>query len=118
MSTSALCGMNGSITGTSALEINAWEITLTVDTPEATSFDSNGWKERVACLEGATGTFTSIGASSTTGLHAGCVFKTAPAAGMTVTGDVIITRISDGTPVDGIVTFNHEFTFTGAPVVS
>jgi len=111
--TAALCGMNGSITGTSALEMVSWEITLTIDAPEATSFASAGWKERVPCLMGATGTFRSIGQSSTVGLHTTCVFKCS-GAGPQVGGDIIISRIAVGTPVDGIVTFDHDFTFTGS----
>ena len=114
MSTSAICGSGGSVTGaTGATEINFWEITQTVDAIEATSFDSSGWKERVACLKGASGTFRSLGESSTIGAHAGCAFKDA-AAGYTISGAIIINRITIGTPVDGIVSFNHEFVFTGA----
>jgi len=114
MSTAALCGYNGSVTGTNALEIAVWEIDLNIDTPDATSFDSQGWKERVPCLEGATGTFKSIGLASTPGLHAGCTFKCS-GGGPTVSGDIIINSIGDGTPVDGIVTFEHGFVFTGCP---
>ena len=114
MSTAALCGMNGTLTGTSALEVAAWEINLTNDAPDATSFESNGWKERVPCLIGANGTFKSIGQSSTVGLHAGCNFTTG-GGGSTISGDIIISRITIGTPVDGIVTFDHEFVFTGCP---
>ena len=113
MSTAALCGMNGSITGaTGATEISYWEITQTIDVPDATSFTSVGWKERVPCLKGATGNFKSIGASSTIGAHAGCVFKDA-LAGYTISGSIIISKITISTPVDGIVSFNHDFSITG-----
>lgn len=114
MSTAAICGYSGTIASSGgALEITNWEVTLTVDTPEATSMASAGWKERVPCLKGATGNFRCLGASSTVGLHAGAIFKTAPADGMSISGDIIISRITVGTPVDGLVSFAHEFTFTG-----
>ena len=114
MSTNAICGWAGSITGaTGALEITYWEITLVVDTPEATSFASNGWKERVPCLQGGSGTFRSLGASSTVGKHAGVQFKSAPSAGLTISGDIVISKIAVGTPVDGLVSFVHDFVFTG-----
>ena len=107
--------MNGSVSGaTGATEVTEWEIIQNVDAQEATSFDSAGWKERIACLKGATGSFKSIGASSTVGTHAGCVFKDAQIGGYTISGTIIISRITVGTPVDGIVNFNHEFSFTGA----
>jgi len=113
MATNALCGMGGSVAGaTGALEITNWEITQTIAAQEATSFASNGWKERIACLKGATGNFKSIGASSTVGKHAVCVFKDA-AAGYTISGAIVISKIQVSTPVDGIVSFNHDFTVTG-----
>lgn len=114
MSTQSYCGMNGSITGaTGALEISNWNITLNVDAQDATSFASAGWKERIACLKGGSGTFRCIGASSTVGLHADCTFKDKPAAGVSIEGDIVISKIDVGTPVDGIVTFVHTFNFTG-----
>jgi hypothetical protein len=119
MSTASVCGYTGSVSGIGGLtEVTNFEITLTVDISEATSFDSGGWKMRIPCLQGATGTFRCVGVSSTVGLHAGCTFKTANAGGMTIAGDIIISRIAVGNPVDGMVTFVHDFTFTGPITVS
>lgn len=112
MATSALCGYSGTVTNAGAsTEVTQWEITLNVDAQEATSFESDGWKERIACLKGGSGTFRSIGTSSTVGAHASAAFKTA-SAGLTITGNIIITRIDVETPVNGIVSFNHSFNFT------
>ncbi len=98
MATNSLCGMGGSVTGaTGATEVYFWEITQTVDAIEATSFDSDGWKERIPCLIGATGTFKSQGSSSTVGAHAGCTFNDA-AAGYTNTGNIVISNIAVSTP--------------------
>ena len=115
MATTSLCGYNGSVTGaTGALEIQYWEINQNVDAQEATSFDSAGWKERVACLKGATGNFRSIGHPSTISGTKACVFKDQQVGGYTISGNIIITKIGHSTVVDGIVTFPHDFTFTGA----
>lgn len=110
MATASVCGSTGNVTGTGAVEISFWEITLTQDAVEATSFASAGWHERVACLLGATGNFRSIGGSSTVGAHTAAFTAT----GLSIGGDILISKITVSTPVDGIVTFNHEFSFTGA----
>lgn len=108
-----MCGLSGTVTGpTGATEVTQWDVTLNVDAQEATSFSSSGWKERIACLKGGSGTFRSIGDSSTVGAHSGS-FKT-NAAGLTIGGNIIITKIDVETPVNGIVSFNHSFNFTGA----
>jgi hypothetical protein len=113
--TNAICGWGGSVTGSGgALEITNWEITLGVDTPEATSFTSAGWKERVPCLQFASGNFRSIGQYSSAGLHAEATFKSKSSGGMTIHGDIVISKIGIGTPVDGIISFVHDFVFTGA----
>jgi len=115
MSTAALCGYGGTITGAGGTEIKSWEVSQTVDVQEATSMDSAGWKERIPCLTGANGTFVTVGTSSTVGVHAGCAFKDkASGGGYTISGDIIINSITIGTPVDGLVSFNHAFVFTGA----
>jgi len=117
MSTAALCGMSGSVTGaTGALEIFSWEIVQTIDAIEATSFDSAGWKERIACLKGASGSFKSQGASSTVGKHVSAVFKDAQVGEYTISGNIVISKITIETPVADKITFNHEFNFTGTIV--
>lgn len=117
MATASICGLGGSVTGTGATEIYKWEVTINKDAIEATSFDSAGWKERVACLIGASGTFSSRGSHSTVGLHAGTAFKTS-ASGVAITGDIVISKITVSTPVDNIVNYDHTFVFTGLPVCS
>lgn len=109
----ALCGYAGFITGAGGTEVVSWEVTQTVEAVDATSMSSAGWKERVACLRGASGNFKTIGTSSTVGLHGTCTFTDA-IGGYSIAGDIIINKISPNTPVDGIVSFTHDFTFTGA----
>jgi hypothetical protein len=113
MGTASICGYAGSITGPGSSEVTNWEITLNLDAQDATSMASAGWRERIACLKGASGTWRSIGTSSTVGKHASCTFKDTPTGGISIVGDIVISKITVGTPVDGIVSFVHDFTFTG-----
>ena len=113
MSTAALCGLSGTVTGpTGVTECTNWEATLNVAAEDATSFNSDGWRERIACLKGGSGTFRSIGHPSVVGAGTGS-FKTS-ATGLTIGGAIIITKIDTETPVNGIVSFAHSFNFTGA----
>lgn len=117
--TAALCGMGGVVTGAgAATEITNWQITRTIDLQDATSFASAGFKERVGCLKGATGTFNSIGSKSLAGLTTGVAFKTAAAGGFVISGNVIITKAEVVTDVNGLITYAHNFVFTGAVTAS
>ena len=112
MSTAALCGLGGSITGSTATEISSWEVTLHQDTPEVTSMDgSAGWKEFIACLKGASGTMVTY-KHPTVGLHTNCTF-TDSAGGYDIVGDIIINKIDDANPVEGAIAFTSDFVFTG-----
>lgn len=112
MTTAALCGYGGSVTGAGTnLEVRDWEITIHLDTPEVTSMESGGWKERIGCLKGATGSLNS-NKKPTIGAHAGASFHDS-VAGYHIDGDIIINRIVDTTPVDGAVSYTSDFVFTG-----
>jgi hypothetical protein len=115
MATSALCGSTGSITGVT--EITAWDITLNVDTPEATSMASEGWKERVPCLRGGSGSMKTI-VKKITGPYNGVAFKSSASGGITVTGNIIVNKCTPNTPVDGIITYTSDFIFTGSITAS
>ena len=120
MSTAALCGMNGTVTGVTGItEITRWQIDQTIDALDATSMSSAGWKERIACLKGATGSFTTIGDEGVVGPDASAVFDTkSGAGGYSISGNIIISKITINTPVDGVVSFDHEFVFTGTITVA
>ena len=110
MSTNALCGFGGSVTGTDATEIKEWTITINQNTSDATPFSVTGWKFFVPCLKGASGSFKS-NAPASIGSVAGTFI--AGATGVTISGQIIINKVTDTTPVDGIVTFSNDFVFTG-----
>lgn len=115
MATAALCGTTGSITGvTGTTEVTKWSITRTIEAIEATSMASAGWKERVACLKGATGNFTCIGTRPGVGPYASASFKTAAIGGLTISGAIIVTKVGVTTDVNALVSYDVDFTFTGA----
>lgn len=120
MATAALCGMSGTVTGiTGITEITKWTVDQTIDALDATSMASAGWKERIACLKGATGTFTTVGDEAAVGPDASAVFDTkSGVGGYSISGDIIITKVTINTPVDGVVSFDHEFVFTGTITVA
>jgi hypothetical protein len=75
------------------------------------------WVERVSCLTGATGTAKCY-QKGTIGGPVAASFKTAATGGATISGNIIIDDITCETPVDGLVTFDHSFKFTGTVTVS
>jgi hypothetical protein len=119
MATSALCGSGGVVTGVGSVsEVTRWTIDQTIEALDATSMASNGWKERIACLKGATGSFTCVGVAPAVGPDASVTFKTASVGGYTISGGIIISKVTVNTPVDGVVSFDAEFVFTGTITVS
>jgi len=118
MATSALCGMAGTVTGSGGgTEITRWTIDQTIEALDATSMASAGWKERIACLKGATGSYSCVGGSPSVGPATGS-FKTKSSGGYSIGGAIIVSKVTINTPVDGVVSFDAEFTFTGTITVS
>lgn len=118
MSTAAICGAMGSVTGVTGLtEVTNWQINLTMDSLDATSFSSEGWKQRVGCLVGATGTFDSIGeeAGVAPGPYATAEFLTGDSPALSVSGAIIVTERNVQADVNGVIKISHSFVFTGQP---
>lgn len=117
MATSALCGTGGVVTGTTSTEITKWSVDQTIDAQEATSMSSLGSRERIACLKGATGSFEAL--DSVTDLGSVTIaLKTKTSGGYAISGTAFITKITITTPADGIVTYAHEFTFSGVITIA
>ena len=111
MSSSAICGLGGTLTGlTGATEIQSWQINQTVDALDATSMASNGWGENIACLLGATGSVKTLHAFNT-GPYA--ISATTGTSKYTIAGNVIVTKVTCETPVEGLVSYAGDFVFTG-----
>jgi len=112
MSTSAVCGYSGTVTGPAGVtEVTQWEVTLNVAAEEATSMASGGFKEKIACLRSGTFTFRSIGHAAAMGA---CSISLSTGHGLTIGGSGIVSKCDIETPVSGIVSYNHSGTFTGA----
>jgi hypothetical protein len=96
MSTVAISGKNGSVavtggTGGVGSEVKNWETSIEVDLQDATSFDSGGWKEFVAGLQGATGSLTAVGSIPTIGSVTTLTLETGSTAGdLKITGAAFI----------------------------
>lgn len=111
--TSAKCGYTGTTSiGTEVVDFN---INLLQDVVEATSLDSNGLKESIACLKSAEGDFTTIVPSGTVGSRLGVAFS---AATETITFDLLINNIVVSATVDGRCSYKYSFVSTGEIVIT
>ncbi len=118
MATAALCGMGGVVTGSGGgTEVTKWTVDQTIEALDATSMASAGWKERIACLKGATGNYSCVGAEPSVGAATGS-FKTKSTGGYNIGGAIIVTKVTVNTPVDGVVSFDCDFTFTGTITIT
>jgi len=109
----AIAGYTGLVDG-ACNEIKSWEVTITTEMLEATDFCSNGWREFIAGLKGATGSITSTerysGSSTITLANS--------AGGVSISGDVLWNEESFENTVDGIIEYAQSFTFTGEATVA
>ena len=113
MPTPAIAGKTGTIDGTCG-NVKSWEITLTTDMLDGTDFCSNGWREFVEGLKGATGTITSTARYS----GGSTIVLANTAGGVTISGNVFWHEETISNMVDGIMEFSQGFTFTGAVTIT
>lgn len=109
----AISGKTGTVDG-ACNSIKSWEVTISTDMLDATDFCSNGWREFVEGLKGATGTITSTErytGSSTISLANS-------AGGVTISGSVLWNEESITNDVEGLVEYTQNFTFNGAVVIA
>ena len=108
----AISGKTGRIDG-ACNELKSWSVTITTDMLDVTDFCSDGWREFIEGLKGATGDITSTerytGASSVTLDNS--------AGGVSISGDVFWNEETITNEVDGIIEYSQSFTFTGAVTV-
>lgn len=117
--TTAISGHDGSFTGpTGVVEITQWKVDLSVAELDATNMSSAGWMEYIEGLKGASGSATTQGtAVPARGLSA-ATLKTKSTGGASITGSVLVRRVSVNNPVNGKVTYDLDFIFTGSVAVS
>ena len=115
MSSNALCGTGGTVTGTDATEVRSWSITLDVQVADATSFDSLGYVERIACLKGASGEFVSVGDPASVGPASATFAVAGSGSGCSIGGDILITKVSIDVKADSAdpITYTMSFVFDG-----
>ena len=109
MATASKCGSTGSVNGFG--EIIKWTLNLNQEALEATSMDSGGVKEYIACLKSADGSFSSLVPGGAIGAHAGVTFTNDLDSW---TMDIIITDLKTTVDVNAVVSFEHTFESTGA----
>jgi hypothetical protein len=108
--TNALCGTSGSITGAGLTEVQDWKVKISQDTYDATNMTtSEGWVEKVGCVIRGNGSAKALNKPTmgpgTILLEVGNVYS--------ISGDCIVTDATENSPVDGLITFDTDFTFTG-----
>jgi len=107
----AICGKNGTVNGSGAT-IRSWSINIETDLLDATTMGSNGYREYIECLTGATGSLTA------TERFAGGATISLENTNTTYGGTVKFGTEAVETPVEGLVLYTHDFTFSGSVVVA
>jgi len=117
--TTAIAGHGGSLVGpTGVTEIVSWSADVTQEALDATSMASTGWREFIIGLSGVTGSASCQGSAiPTAGASAGTL-KTKATGGSTLTGSVLISRVGVSVPVDGKITYDVDFSFTGSVAIA
>ena len=119
-------GKAGTVTGTAGTgdiggEITEWSADLTVESLEATNMAGGGFFDSVPGIRKCTGSFTAL--SSTQVPAEGTVVDLEVANGVTpgqrkITGDALITNVSQTTPVQGsTISYTATFEYRGSFVV-
>lgn len=118
MSTASLSGKTGSAEGQSGnvTEVRKWEATLAADMLDATSFASEGWREKIAGLQSVSGSLEAVGnkafimADSLTPFELTLVTA---AGGPSIVGDALLSNIKIVSEAAGEVVFTANFESTG-----
>ena len=124
MATTAISGKGGTLTSTDssgtldATEITSWEVAITTEALEATSMASDGWKEFIEGLSGATGSFECVGIKPVQGTKSVVTFSIDDSGTLEIEGTIIVSEVNTSTPHDGVVTYRANFSFTGEVTVT
>ena len=113
MATVAIAGKTGTVDGVCG-EVKSWEVTLTTDMLDGTTFCSNGWREFVEGLKGATGTVTSTSRYT----QSTPITLANTAGGVSIAGEVLWHEETISNDVEGIMEYSQGFTFNGAVTIS
>ena len=114
--TTAIAGYSGSITGpTGFTEVTQWKLSISQDKLDGTNMSSAQYKEYVGGLSGAEGTATTQGTViPARGTLSAATLKTKTTGGATITGSILVDKVDVGVPVEGKVTYDISFVFSGS----
>jgi len=121
--TVSIAGFGGSVTlGSALVEVNQWKLSLTTDKLDATNMGSAQYKEYIAGLSGAEGSLTCQGTADPPALSTSTLvaisLKTKSTGGATIAGSGLVKSVSINTPVDGKVSYDVSFVFSGSVGIS
>jgi hypothetical protein len=123
MANLSVSGKLGTITGvTGVTEISDWNVSIESEALDATSKNSQGWKEHILGLQSASGSIKAFGNAMpplpTDAIQTVTLALVTDAdLSVTITAEAILSNIDVSSPM-GVVEFSADFTFTGEVVVS
>lgn len=121
MTTAALAGKGGSVTGVGTItEIKRWTCAIRTAMLDATSMASSGWEEFIAGLQGATGSLTAVGDEPppTDGASVSLSLKSDSGDKITIAGTAYLSNVNFEVDHAGIVTYTADFQFSGTVTVT
>ena len=110
----AISGKTGQVNGL-CNSIKSWEVNVTTDMLDVTDFCSDGWREFIEGLSGATGSLVATEAFTLAGPAA--LALTNSAGGLSISGDAYLNETGVSNAVDGSMEYNYSFTYTGEVTV-
>jgi hypothetical protein len=118
--TAAISGYSGSISaGTGWTEVTQWKLSVSQDKLDGTNMSSAQYKEYIGGLSGAEGTATTQGTViPARGTLSACTLKTKSTGGATIAGSILVDKVDVGVPVDGKVTYDVSFAFSGSVTIT
>jgi hypothetical protein len=118
--TTAIAGYGGSISGpTGFTEVAQWKLSISTEKLDSTNMGSSQYKEWIGGLSGAEGSATTQGTViPARGTLAACTLKTKSTGGATIAGSIMVDKVDVGVPVDGKVTYDISFVFSGSVTIT
>jgi len=113
--TTAKAGCGGSIDGPDGAEVRKWDVTVSQELLDVTSFASDCWRTFIGGVKSGTGSYEGVGAAlPSIGSTANAIFL----VGVTEVfkGDILISDVNVVTDVGAEVVYNATFSFCGAIV--
>jgi hypothetical protein len=112
MTSNAVCGYTGTVTGLSgAGEVTKWELVLTVEDHDVTSMSSLGWEDYLGCVKKGEWTLDTLITMGPIGSITGTITLSNDLGSWSFKG--IVEKISTKTDANDVVTFTYSGVTTG-----